>query len=257
MTSFVLNHAQIRKAGEVILDLMRRKRFFLSDPHQLDRVDFSDCLDLDRAVRTIYKQEQDKATREIEIAESSLGITPPSLKEGQIVVRCSFYTGGLEIQAVHPLEKYLRHAPKNRFALYTEIFAALFGPENEIAPKYMSEKREKATSLSGRIWREIEGLRTLANGIVLIQKTRFNPDSQMALRATRETTSDLLHNPTGLAYLFYKEELVEPLMKNGFALFDFGQDGHSRVVHFPREGVHLQFGNTGGYDCTVKFVCAM
>jgi hypothetical protein len=137
------------------------------------------------------------------------------------------------------------------------MFAMYFGSVNDIPPSQLAEKKALVHGLVARIWPEILALSNTADGIVLIQETKFCPTVEHGLGVMCERTEGLITSPEGLAYLFYRNEREERLIDHHFVLFDAKHGGHSKVTHWSRESPTLSFRNRSGYDCPVKFVCVI
>lgn len=259
MTSYVnFTHNQAARANQIILDLMKQRRFFLAREHNLSPDTFSQCISFDKTLRNLYKRIQAETRQKIEKEEKALGVTPPVLGDNQNIVTCSMYTGGLEICGMYPLQQFLAFLPNSYDELYTEIFTEYHGEEGDIPPKLLDDAKKKTKALTDRFWTELQTLVGIKNSFVLLMETRFTPGYEGGFDVFKNKVEGLVSSPEGLAYLFYKHEQVERLVKNHFVLFDTDKEKHSRVTHWSDE-VHpnLTTENRGGYDCTVKFVCVM
>lgn len=247
--------AQASGANQVILDLMKKHRFFLSKEHSLDSSIFSDPINLDKTLREVYKSQAATATKLIKKGEGALCITPPVLKDGQSITTCSLYTGGLEICDAYPIQSFLDFVPETPMDFYGEIFKMCHGEVSDIKPRELGDKIDSATYITRRLWEELQEIENKKDGIVVVMETKFEAD-KYGFDLLGEKVEDLIFSAYGLAYLFYKKESINRTIKHSYVLFDTNETNHLRVTHSDNgEGPVLTFGNSGVYGCKVKFVC--
>lgn len=249
---------QANRASEIILNLMKQRRFFLANEHTLDPNLFSECIGFDQSLRNFYKFQTALAEGYILQREEELGIIPPTLKEGQKIAKLSFYKGGLEIIGVYPVGKFTQFIPDGYDVLYSEIFQLCHGDKEDIPPRQLHGMETSTKYLTHRLWEELQEIKYAENSIVMVTETQFQPDKPWGFSTLKEKVGDLVSSPYGLTYLFHKNEFVDRVLKHDYALFDLDVENHPRVAHW-NDGKDpvLTFGRSGGYDCRVKFVCVM
>lgn len=249
-------HEQAKRASQIIIDLMKQRRFFLAKENTLDSKIFSECINFDKFLRDFYTLQANLAGGKIREKEKELGIIPPVLKEGQKIAKISFYKGGMEIVGVYPIKKFTEFIPESYDVLYSEIFKMCHGDVEDIPPRQLSGKKNYVKILTHHLWGELQEIKRAENGIVFIMGTQFDPDCEENFKTLKQKVGDLISCPEGLAYLFFKNECVDRLMMHDYVLFDTDIQNHTRVSHWNDEkGPYLSFGKSGGYDCKIKFVC--
>lgn len=250
---------QIRKVNQVVLGLMKNRRIFLADEHNLNLNTFSECVNFDKTLRDLYKNQQALTKQLIEKEEETLGVTPPILKDGQSIVTCSLYTGGLEISGVYPIQQFLGFMPKSYDELYTNMFTIHHGEIDDIPPRQLPKKKEEVKTLTDYVWAQLQAMKNKVDGIVLVMQTRFYLDNNKEFEILKGKIGSLMPHPEGLAYLFYLHELKNRIVKHNFVLFNCERSHHSRVTHWSgsacSELPDLDFYSSGGYDCKVKLAC--
>ncbi len=251
-----LTPTQIKRINQIILDLMKNRRFFLADEHGLHQNHFSECIDFYRKLRELYKSRQAQTRQQIEEEERLLGVVPPILKDGQSTVTCSLYTGGLEICEAYTIQQFLVFLPRSYDELYAEMFLKHHGEIGDIAPKKLPEKEGDTRKLADRLWAELQAIKNKEDGVVVILETKFNPTYESGFDILKSRVDDLISSPEGLAYLFYKHECVKRLIKHHFVLFGTDRANHPNVAHWSGDNSpKLTFEHARGYECRTKFVC--
>lgn len=248
---------QACQADQAILRLMKKRRFFLANEHGLAPGDFYECIDFYQDLKRLYKDQADLAKLTIENKEKLLGVSSPVLKDGQSIVTCSLYTGGLEICDVYLLQPFLSFLPKSYDELYAEMFTMHHGEIDDIPPRQLSEKKKEVKILTDRLWAELQVIASKQDGIVLMMGTKFDPTYQYGFSVLKSKVDGLVSSPEGLAYLFYKHECINRLVESDYILFNGDRDNHTRIAHWSDEAPKITFENSGGYDCKTKFVCLL
>lgn len=236
------------KVHNLVMHLMRERRMFLAENHNLDRDIFAEAIQLDKQIRDIYETQQAATTQAIQLQEAALGIAPPVLEKNQVVVKCSRFTGGLDILSVRSVAPLLAFIPQRREKLFEELFGLLHGPRDEIKPKELPKREAYASELTVRMWNQ---LRVIPNtSSILILKTRFYATREEGLPAIRKRLGDLMILPLGLAYLLYKNELVEPILEHE-TLITLGGNDHTQITHWRKKEPYFLLERTAGYDYQV------
>lgn len=257
-TSIGFTTQQAERASQIILDLMKQRRFFLASEHALDLNIFSECINFDKSLRDFYTLQANLAEEKIVEKEKELGVAPPALKEGQKIAKMSFYKGGLEIVGVYPLGKFSQFIPDNYDVLYSEIFQLCHGDKEDITPRQLPETEAVNKILTDRLWEDLQEIKQAEDSVVMVMETQFHPDKPWGLNTLKEKAGDLVSLPYGLAYLFHKNEFVDRVLKHDYALFDLDVENHPRIAHWnDGKDPSLSFRRFVGYDCKVKFVCLM
>jgi|GEM_PF-2004095 len=278
MTHYYDDHAytpeQAAHANDVVLNLIKKRRFFLHKPDaRKSRYDFdyglnpgvfADAIHLDTQVHNIYADARRKAIQKINSCEKSLGIVPPDLKDNRQLVVCNRHGGGFEICQVYPLTVFAKVAPKDLTVLGTEMLDAFINgkPLDEIAPKTMSEYRRDADTLANRIWMEFEQL-DLFNPlnhrcVVLLESTfvclGFDDDDDFA----NSYVADMQQTPSALGYLFWKFSQETRIIQHHHIVFNTSRISHVNVQHWKGENTpKIRYDAKHDYDCPVMFATAL
>lgn len=249
------NDAQALKASNVVLNLMKTRRIFPSSESTLDPATFRECLALNKEIRDCYKATKLFAEHRILSSEKEFGIVPQKLKDGQEMVLCPFYSSGIEIVGAYPIGKFLPFMPKNRDSLYDEIFVILHRGVEFVAPVDFHDAQTSARDLTDLIWEELIAInREAQKGVILVMETKFRANFEEGFAILREKVAGLSLLPNGLAYLMYKNEKEERLIKNHM-LFDANILCHTVICHDALGNPKIRFKQDGGYSNTVTFVC--
>lgn len=247
---------QAKRANQVVLDLMKNHRFFLAKDHTLDPVIFSESIKLHGQLRDSYKKYQALTTQYLKDVELALGFIPPVLKDGQTTVRCSVYSGSLEIRGIYPVQKFLDFMPEHYWALYHEIFRLIYPQINNSDTSKESYRNEENGILTGKLWSELCEIKHKENGLVVVMDTKFKITYKDGFDTLENKIRRMTLLPKGLAYLFFKNECSNPLIKNSHVLFEARKNDHVLLTHLEGQCAKLSFAQ-GGYDKLGKFVCLM
>lgn len=265
MTTFT--EAQSQKAVEVVLELMREKRFYLYpnkdslQPHILDREVFGAAYELQDKIEEIYLRAKISATAIITSEERKLGITPPKIKNHQSIVTCSNYSGGMEICEIYLLADFLAYKPKSFEELEAELFEMREGKIEDIVPSQLQEKKERNCKLAIKIWNDIQQLNNennMGEKFLVLLKSKFHPsDGYSSDDFFEGCLQDMLKYPHGMGHLFYKYMQEHFVVRHNFIVFNSNRSGHVVVEKWSSGVLGIRFGSTGGYSTFVYTVLIM
>ena len=255
-SQITFTYTQLEIAKQLIFRLMKEKRFFLHEEHTLNTDLFFDCISFNDQLRRFYEEQSENTTRLILAEEEKLGVTPSFLKKNQELVICGFRTGGLEICDAFPIDKFLRYMPESYEALYDEMFAMHHGSVGDVPPNKLPNIKERVVDLTDQVWRDLKciEINKVEYETVLLLETRFYPDDMNDLA---EKVQGMINFPIGLAYLFYKNECLESLIKHNYVLFDAKSKNNPRLHHWSSQPSELFLRSEGGYSCRVKVACLL
>lgn len=261
--------AQGAHALEVVLELMKRRRFFLYRPDQrpahgelvyeLNPAVFGPALRLDDDIRRVYARTKRLAGLLIAEEERELDVSAPELGNRQLV-QCNCFTGGLDICQVYPLTTFLELAPLSPIALETRLSEALRRKSTEeCSPKELALFEEQVRKSAHLVWNDIDALRMQEEeACVVLLKSRFSPsDGHTHDDFMEGKLSNIPLRPHGLGYLLYEFSKRERLVRHNFIAFNGSRRAHVEIQHWQDSEPSLQFNATDGYDCTIFFAVAM
>lgn len=250
-----LTREQVKHAIQIMLDLIKKHRIFVAKESPLDLNYFEECIALCMKLRNAYKDQQEAATHALSKIEKALGITPPVLKDGVNIVKCSLYTGGLEICDVYPIERFLAFMPKSYENLYAEMLEKYQADVGGASGANAAAMRQQTEQLCEELWGELQAMVRRKNSIVLMMETKFQPSDLSEFDILKSKAGDLVSSQKALAYLFFKHSEVERLVEHRFVLFGTHRNNHPLVCHWSNEPPELSLKAYGGYDSKVKFAC--
>lgn len=271
MSKHTFTDAQAAHALEVVLKLMKERRFFLyqhdsrslekNPGYTLDPQVFGPALEFDRKIRDVYATERTSAEKSILAAEHELGVTKPDLGGNKQLVQCNRYTGGLDILQVYPLTAFAQYVPESFGALSRQCLEQLLQgkTEDDLAPKEMRMCRDRAQRTSERIWKEFHamGAQEPKNlRCVVMMETRFDcggGDENHDFMQGR--TRDIQEFPHALGYLFYMYSMQNRIVRHNYVVFSTSRTSHVRVEHWSSEKKpSIYYGANAGYACSVIFM---
>ncbi len=238
---------------KILLNMMKNNRIFLAHKHNILDKKLSEIPRFQKTIEGLYKNTQAEATRRIREGERKLKIKAPNLKDDQTVVKCSRYSGGLEIVGAYPLNNFLAFMPANAYELEEDIFSILHPKgKDSIAPIDLEEVNKEVREIFELIMLDLLTLKQKRDASVVITKTLFSPSQGVGMDSLKDITKDFVNNPNGLAYLFYKHEQTKKIVDHNFILFS---------AYFPRavcsswsdKSTSIHFDKRGGYGDKVLF----
>lgn len=257
-TSFTSEQAT--RANNVVLRMMRARRIFTAKDCALDPKIFAECLSLMASLRGEYKVQEFRATQQLAKIEENLGFAPPVIKENQSIVRCPIFSSGMEICDVFPIQKFLPFIPES-FEILLEEMLTLW----KNTPGSLSHKNQTGISLGNYklgiktftedLWSELETIKKSGDKLVLVMRTKFQPTFEEGFEILDEKVGNMVFEPTGLAYLFFKNECAGQSVKYDHILFSTDRTRHTCLQHWPDGQPKLFFENYGGYVFQTKFAC--
>ncbi len=260
MHTHTFSRAQEDRALEIMLGLMKNRRFFLyqnreSLPvHRLDPQVFGPAIHLDQSIRAAYANARRIAEQTITEYEKELGVTPPDLTNRQLV-QCNCYNGGLEICEVFPLAAFTDFAPTSQAELRDQEVRRLAGNTHpdDYSPNDMKKLREQAEKNAALVWEELPALRDLeqSGACVFLLHTRFNPDRGYGTDFLEGRAADFKMFPYALGYLFYLHSQQKRIVQHSHVVFNTSTRSHVNVQHWNSGGLSLNFDASGGYSCQV------
>lgn len=273
MSKSMFTSAQAEHALEVVLRLMKERRFFLShhDPRsdedgpvqKLNSQVFGPALELDRQIRDAYLIERRAAEASLLRAEFALGVARPDLSGNKQIVQCNRYTGGLDICQAYPLRAFAPHVPKSTRALARQCLGQLLEgkSKDDIAPKEMREYEQCAEALSEKIWTQFDEMdvQDPANpSCLILLESRFDCggcDSNNDFMQGR--TRDMQKFPHALGYLFYMHSLQDRIVRHSHVVFSTSRVTHVNVQHWSGEKPSICYDKDAGYTCPVIFATVL
>lgn len=227
---------QATRANRSVLDLARNRRILPAKDCALDPTIFAECLSLVASLRGGYEAMRNSATAQLAEIEKNLGFTPPSvIKKGYSIVTCSIYTSGMEIFWAQPKSRFLDFIPKEKTILYRELFEKLYGGEESVPPKDLHKASTEVARVTNLLQEELLKIKQDRRDLVLLMRMKFNPSNNEGLESLKRAVGDLIYCPMGLAYLFYKNECIEPLVKGQHVLFDMNNKDHPQLTNWSGE----------------------
>lgn len=242
---------------KVLLKMMKEKRIFLAKIHNITDKKLFEVLNFQKIITDLYKRIQAEATRKISSGEKSLGLKKPKLKDDQVVVRCSRYSEGLEIVYVYPLEKFLAFAPKTEAELREDIFSIYYPKgRDSITALDWPEVEVKIDRIYELISLDLKNLKDKRGESVIILKTLFQPSYNFGIKELYNKTKDFVNNERGLAYLFYKSEIADRTVRNGYVVFNLEENKRTQIanlLNYVKPRMIIQNDEDHGFDCSVLF----
>ncbi len=274
MTNHTFTDLQAAHALEVVLKLMKERRFFLyhhdprsvgGDPgHTLAPQVFGPVIELDRKISVTYAAARRRAEKSILEAEHELGITRPDLSGNKQIVQCKRYTGGLDILRVYPLTAFAEHVPRSLEKLVKECLQQLLQgkTEDDLAPKEMRKYRDYAQDIGEKIWEQFQSMDVRnpeTSRCVVMMETRFNcAESDENRDFMQGKTRDMQEFPHALGYLFYRYSLYSRIVLHNHVVFSTSRKSHVNVQHWKgEEEPFIRYDASDGYDCSVIFVTVL
>lgn len=247
-------------AQKKIKNLMLNRRFFLHDhlengsyPRPCAVFDLLDSID--RRYQESLKTAREFAEVYIQKKEKDLGFAPPDLNEGQRVVKCSRYTGGLDICTAWPLAKFEKYMPDDLTALLDEVVRMI----DSGAPSMT-----RFNNFAVKAWHQMEEMFSSGEQLtVVILKTRFFPDNDHGnkndLMGGRVT--DLQKYSHALGYLLYRASCECHLLSyvsDPWILCSTDSRSHVAVVHHSHsERPRIWFDASHTYPYKVHFATVL
>lgn len=278
MTHYYIGHdyspAQAVHANEVVLDLIRKHRFFLySSPHglddseldfTLDPITFREPIALNAELRELYVQTRKDAVARILDGEKHLGVVPASLEDNRQLVVANQYGGGFEICRVYPLQEFYRVTADNLTALRLEqVYMLMDGrPEDDFSVNQMREIKEEADTLAKRIWSELEELEMFdpknRRCIVLMHSKVSCSDSERDGHFAYGRLRHLQQTPFATGYLLWKFSRKTRIVRHNFIVCSTSYKSHVCISHwqetqYSTKSLSANFDKQGGYSSPVMF----
>jgi hypothetical protein len=263
--NFTFTPDQAAYAQEVAIDLFKTRRFFLPVNRQspmkyLPEDIFSELYKLDKMFEDQYHFSAKKLGGVLLNLEAEYGLKLPQLKDGQNVVECKRYSGGLEIIAIVPLQALMAAFPVPHAGKAQELLKLRIPAEkiDQITPRDLREIEDKLVTYSIDVDRDLRRLisefgYTTNDKVVVVLGTRFNPCSYNE-DFMEGKLDGLVTYPNLLSYLLFKAALAGVfLSKSYFTIFNSSRKGHVELVVDSKGEVKLYTNATQGYDCTVSF----
>lgn len=270
MPTHTFSDAQAAHALDVVLKLMKERRFFLYQQdirsleiegalgHSFDMSVFGPAFSLDQDIHAIYAAATLQAKEAIVSAEQSLGLKAPDLSGNKRVVQCNCYTGGLDICRVYPITAFTELAPTAVDELQAQETLRLLGNKaaDDYSPKEMRGLQERAHENASRIWEELEVIKAqkFENSCVVLLKTRFEPtggDHEDDFLEGRLAGIQLF--PHAMGYLFYRYSMRTRIVRHAHVAFNASRRAHVNAQHWTSGELSLRFDATGGYSCKIYF----
>ena len=227
---------QASRANRFVLDLMRSRRILpAKEGCRLDPEIFVECYRLVASLRGYYAEIRNQATEQLAEIEKNLGFTPPVIKKDYSIVKCSIYTSGMEIIWAEPKSRFLEFMPKEKNHLYRELFEKLYGGEDNVLPKDLQKTSNEVRRIAELLLEEILKIKEDSRDVVLLMRMKFNPSDREGLDLLKKAVGDLIYCPMGLAYLFYKNECIDPLAEGKHVLFDMNNKDHPQLTNWSGE----------------------
>lgn len=268
---------QAEHANSVVLDLIRKRRFFLHNPNSersyyedygLNPAVFGEAIELDARLRELYVKVRSEAIEKITTGETQLGITPPNLDNNRQLVVCNRYGGGFEICRTYPLSAFVSVAPTTLEGLVSEHLDSLIDGRSldEIAPRVVRSYEEHADFLARRIWSEFEQLELFdplnRRCVVLMESKLSCSGSDHNKDFADSRVADLQTTPFALGYLFWKFSKQTRIVRHNHVVFGTSRKSHVNVQHWSdspggKGGPMINYNAVDGYDCSVVFVTAL
>ena len=262
--------AQAAHALDVVLKLMKEKRFFLyqqdtysikiegASGHHLDMSVFGPAFSLDQDIHAIYAAVALQAKESITNAERSLGLKAPDLSGNKRLVRCNCYTGGLDICRVYPVTAFTELAPATVDELQAQETVRLLGAKTveDYSPNEMRVLQERAHTNAPKIWEELAAIKALESGnaCVVLLKTRFEPtEGYREDDFLQGRVADIRLFPHAMGYLFYEYSKRQRIVRHAHVVFNTSRKAHVNVQHWSDGEPSLRFDSEGGYGCRVYF----
>jgi hypothetical protein len=271
MQTHVFSEAQATHALEVVLKLMREKRYFLyrqtesrvKDPeYNLEPEVFGPALELDEKIRAIYVDATQEAEDAIRVAEQDLGVVEPDLSKNKKVVECSRYTGGLDICRVYPLTAFARFAPRTLQSLEKQMLREMMGEKTKdnLAPNKLRELRDQAKGFASVIWTQLEALeiRDPSNlRCIVLMKTRFNSSGNLDGDFMEGKVLQMQEFSHALGYLFNQFSKYARIVQHSHIVFSTSRLSHVNMQHWEKEKARINYNDHDGYDCKIHFVTVL
>jgi hypothetical protein len=251
MQTHVFSEAQATHALEVVLKLMREKRYFLyrqtesrvKDPeYNLEPEVFGPALELDEKIRAIYVDATQEAEDAIRVAEQDLGVVEPDLSKNKKVVECSRYTGGLDICRVYPLTAFARFAPRTLQSLEKQMLREMMGEKTKdnLAPNKLRELRDQAKGFAS-----------------VMMKTRFNSSGNLDGDFMEGKVLQMQEFSHALGYLFNQFSKYARIVQHSHIVFSTSRLSHVNMQHWEKEKARINYNDHDGYDCKIHFVTVL
>ncbi len=265
---------QAKHAVEVLLDLMKNRRFFLyngkshyKEDYCLNPQIFHEVIDLDLEIRRAYRNVREQATARLIAVEQKLGVTPATVPPDRRLVDCNRYTGGFDICQVYPLTAFAAHVPASLADLTEEIYTGLLGGRlvYEVSPNTLEGTGKQRVNLyASQIWHEFDVLDiwnpTNVRSLILL-KSRFDfdgCDKNNDFAGSR--VADIQKTPFALGYLFWKFSQTTRIVPHNYVVFGTSRESHVRVEHWSTYALSICFKvlfDGFSYDSPVMFVTAL
>lgn len=263
----VFTDAQAAHALDVVLWLMKKKRFFLyqkedsrtfNPDYTLDPAVFGPALELNSNVRAAYRSARIEAETRIQKAERELGFVEPDLTNKQLV-QCNRYSGGLDICRVYPLTEFLQYAPESLESLIKQCLEQLLNGavEEDIAPKEFRKHQDDARCVAKEIWRQLKVMNRKPGKprCVVMMQTRFSCEgSDENFDFMQSRVREMQQFPHAMGYLFCRYSKHARLVPHDHVVFSTSRRSHVNVQHWSSGELTIEYSKEDGYTCRVVFV---
>ncbi|MSU74617.1 hypothetical protein EXS57_02460 [Candidatus Kaiserbacteria bacterium] len=267
MHTHPFSDSQAAHALAAVLSLIKDRRFFLYQQesgssgydlgHGLQAEVFGQALKLNADIRATYAEATRQAKETIEQGEEQLGIKPAILCQGQRLVQCNRFSGGLEICRVYPLTAFLEFVPTSLEEMRKQEVRRLMGDktQDDYSGKEMQKIEATAAATAAAFWQQFAALKAKSkDACVVLLKTRFRPSGGYGDGDFMEgKTADVELFPHAMGYLFYEYSRRTRIVRHAYAVFSTSRHGHVRVEHRSDKEPEIDFNVELGYSCTVYF----
>ena len=260
--NFEFTPEQAKHAQEVANMLFKQRRFFFPAGMKslpfLDTEIFGYLYHLNDEHEHLYRSAAEHARLRLLRREAMNGIAPATLKEGQSIVECKRYTGGLEIVGIVPLAVILPDMFKSEHILLDELFEEHLPSEarTNMSEKQVWEEFDRFTEYMRHVLREYSTASKLENfkdKMLVVLETRFLPASLDSDDFMHGKLAGLITYPYLTSYLYYKQALAgNRFSQRVFTTFTTLRSGHISLEITPKQPV-LTPNKLHGYDCKVAF----
>lgn len=252
--------AQRKYAIEALLKLMKQRRFFLRERTAKRGYTIPGLFDslrqVDAKLRQAYEQARIVAEGYIQHAESELGYAVPDLSDGQAVVHCNRYGGGLELCTAWPLARFVKHVPAT-FEEVQEVVATRIDTGSPSCTRF--------GSIAQNVWEELQRLdvQTSDQRVVALLKTRYHADCRFGNEQDllNGKVLDFQQYPHALGYLLYQATYESHLLdkvRDFWILCSTSRESHVALSHpacdpKPR----IMFDASGPYPYKIHFAMVL
>lgn len=272
MTQPIFTKKQADHASEVVLNLIKERRFFLCKEtdeyrwntdilYQLDPEIFADAIELDAQINLAYVNAKNVAEESILEAERKLGTISAILLESQKLVQCNRYGGGLDICRVYPITDFTKYLPDSIDVLNKQLLIQYLRLGNktldDVSPSEMHLINNWIGGTAPKIWQQYEALDVWNpenDRCVVIMETRFSCED-------RDDNNDFMLGKVwnmqdyslATGYLFYQYCFQETIIRHSHVVFSTNRKGHVNMQRWVDKEPVINYAARAGYSCKVIF----